>query len=133
NRTYLTQGLRDLLSVVQKRLSGNGGDPVIQLQTPFGGGKTHALIALYHKSKEWQAKRVVIVGTALQPGETGEPGETIWGEIEKQLTGSVTKFGGMVSPGKEAFRQLLETNQPLLILIDELLQYVTKAAGTKVE
>ena len=39
----------------------------------------------------------------------------------------------MVSPGKEAFRQLLETNQPLLILIDELLQYVTKAAGTKVE
>ena len=127
NRTYLTQGLRDLLSVVQKRLSGNGGDPVIQLQTPFGGGKTHALIALYHKSKEWQAKRVVIVGTALQPGET------IWGEIEKQLTGSITKFGGMVSPGKEAFRQLLETNQPLLILIDELLQYVTKAAGTKVE
>lgn len=127
NRTYLTQGLRDLLSVVEKRLSGNGGDPVIQLQTPFGGGKTHALIALYHKSKEWQAKRVVIVGTALKPGET------IWGEIEKQLTGSITKFGGMVSPGKEAFRQLLETNQPLLILIDELLQYVTKAAGTKVE
>jgi hypothetical protein len=133
NRTYLTQGLRDLLSVVEKRIRGTGGDPVIQLQTPFGGGKTHALIALYHKSKEWQAKRVVIVGTALQPGETGEPGETIWGEIEKQLTGSVTKFGGMVSPGKEAFRQLLETNQPLLILIDELLQYVTKAAGKKVE
>lgn len=127
NRTYLTQGLKDLLNVVEKRVTGNGGDPVIQLQTPFGGGKTHALIALYHKSKEWQAKRVVIVGTAL------EPGETIWGEIEKQLTGSITKFGGMVSPGKEAFRQLLETNQPLLILIDELLQYVTKAAGTKVE
>jgi hypothetical protein len=37
----------------------------------------------------------------------------------------------MVSPGKEAFRQLLDANQPLLILIDELLQYVTKAAGTK--
>ena len=127
NRTYLTQGLKDLLDVVEKRVSGNGGDPVIQLQTPFGGGKTHALIALYHKSKEWQAKRVVIVGTALQPGET------IWGEIERQLTGSVTKFTGQVSPGKEAFRQLLENNQPLLILVDELLQYVTKAAGIKVE
>lgn len=127
NRTYLTQGLKDLLNVVEKRVTGNGGDPVIQLQTPFGGGKTHALIALYHKSKEWQAKRVVIVGTALQPGET------IWGEIERQLTGSTTKFTGQVSPGKEAFRQLLGNNQPLLILIDELLQYVTKAAGTKVE
>ena len=100
---------------------------MIQLQTPFGGGKTHALIAIYHKSKEWQAKRVVVVGTALQPDET------IWGEIERQLTGSITKFKGNVSPGKEAFRQLLEKNQPLLILVDELLQYVTKAAGIKVE
>ena len=127
NRTYLTQGLKDLLNVVEKRVTGNGGDPVIQLQTPFGGGKTHALIALYHKSKEWQAKRVVIVGTSMQPGET------IWGEIEKQLTGCIAKFNGLVSPGKEAFRELLEANQPLLILIDELLQYVTKAAGTKVE
>jgi predicted AAA+ superfamily ATPase len=70
NRTYLTQGLQDLLGVVEKRVTGKGGDPVIQLQTPFGGGKTHALIALYHKAKEWKAKRVVIVGTALQPGET---------------------------------------------------------------
>ncbi|MCJ7635761.1 AAA family ATPase, partial [Candidatus Bathyarchaeota archaeon] len=94
NRTYLTQGLKDLLNVVEKRVTGNGGDPVIQLQTPFGGGKTHALIALYHKSKDWHAKRVVIVGTALQPGET------IWGEIERQLTGSITKFTGLVSPGK---------------------------------
>lgn len=57
----------------------------------------------------------------------------MWGEIEKQLTGSTTKFNGLVSPGKEAFRSLLESNQPLLILVDELLQYVTKAAGTKVE
>ncbi|MCW4015124.1 MAG: DUF499 domain-containing protein, partial [Candidatus Bathyarchaeota archaeon] len=127
NRTYLTQGLKDLLNVVEKRFTGKGGDPVIQLQTPFGGGKTHALIALYHKSEEWKAKRVVIVGTALQPGET------IWGEIEKQLTGSINKFSGMVSPGKEAIRQLFENNQPMLILIDELLQYITKASGIKVE
>ena len=31
-----------------KRLAGKGGDPVIQLKTGFGGGKTHSLIALYH-------------------------------------------------------------------------------------
>ena len=30
------------------RLLGCGGDPVVQLQTNFGGGKTHSMLALYH-------------------------------------------------------------------------------------
>ena len=38
---------------VEKRLRGEGGDPVIQIQTPFGGGKTHALIAMYHRAAAW--------------------------------------------------------------------------------
>ncbi len=48
NQTYITPGLRDLLINTLKRLAGKGGDPVIQLKTGFGGGKTHSLIALYH-------------------------------------------------------------------------------------
>lgn len=48
NQTYITPGLRDLLVNTLKRLSGKDGDPVIQLKTGFGGGKTHSLIALYH-------------------------------------------------------------------------------------
>ena len=47
-RTYLTHGLRELLIGAARRLSGDGGDPVIELQTNFGGGKTHSMIALYH-------------------------------------------------------------------------------------
>ncbi|MFP5271999.1 Swt1 family HEPN domain-containing protein [Coleofasciculus sp.] len=47
-RTYLTEGLKQLLSGALLRLSGKGGDPVIELQTNFGGGKTHAMLALYH-------------------------------------------------------------------------------------
>ncbi len=47
-RTYLTDGLQQLLANALKRLSGKGGDPVIELQTNFGGGKTHAMLALYH-------------------------------------------------------------------------------------
>ena len=48
-KTYLTKGLQELLVVLLQRLSGSGkGQPVIQLQTPFGGGKTHALLGLYH-------------------------------------------------------------------------------------
>ena len=125
-KTFLTEGLENLLSVVRKRLSGKGGDPIIQIQTPFGGGKTHALIAMYHKSEEWRAKRLAIVGTALGPDTT------LWGLIEQQLTGKIGKLKGQVSPGKEAIRNLLSAHQPLLILMDEVLEYATKAAGVKV-
>ena len=122
----LTRGLTTLLDVVERRLQGKGGDPVIQIQTPFGGGKTHALIAMYHKAKEWNTKTVVIVGTAMSKKDT------MWGSIEKQLTGSVRKLSGEVSPGREALRSVLEKHQPLLILVDEVLQYTTKASGVKV-
>ncbi|GER93796.1 DUF499 domain-containing protein [hot springs metagenome] len=125
-KTYLTEGLKNLLNIVEKRLNGKGGDPVIQIQTPFGGGKTHALIAMYHKAKDWEAKPVVISGTALSTEET------LWGVMERQLTDKVEKLRGNVSPGKEAIRRLLEDKQPVLILMDEVLEYVTKAGGVKV-
>src|SRR6266446_1432011 len=47
-RTYLTQSLNQLLIGAVQRLAGHGGDPVVQLQTNFGGGKTHSMLALYH-------------------------------------------------------------------------------------
>lgn len=126
-KTFLTQGLRNLLSVTEKRLKGEGGDPIIQLQTPFGGGKTHALIALYHKVKEWKANVVVIDGTSLDPKDIAP-----WEEIEKQLTGDVKKLEGRTSPGREKLKALFKAHQPLLILMDEILQFTTKASGIKV-
>lgn len=125
-KTYVTQGLDNLLHVVKKRLEGHGGDSFIQLQTPFGGGKTHALIALFHKSAEWGAKRIVIDGTALSAKQT------IWGFFEETLTGKTNFCQGQISPGKEIIRQLLSAHQPLVILIDELLEYTTKASGVTV-
>ncbi len=106
---------------MKKRLRGEGGDPVIQIQTPFGGGKTHALIAMYHRTAEWNANKVVIAGTALGTKET------LWGLMERQLTGEIAKLSGQATPGKEAIRDLLYENQPVLILMDEVLEYVTKA------
>src|SRR5690606_35022206 len=47
-RTSLTEGLSNLLLGAARRLSGSGGDPVVELQTNFGGGKTHSMLALYH-------------------------------------------------------------------------------------
>lgn len=126
-KTYLTNGLQNLLSVVERRINGKGGDPVIQLQTPFGGGKTHSLIALYHKANEWKANKVVIVGEKI------EATDTLWGLIEKQLTGKITKFKDKHAPGGEALKELLSSLQPLVILMDEVLQYITRAAAVKVE
>src|SRR5437773_2469951 len=47
-RTYLTESLKRLLVGGVKRVLGEGGDPVVQLQTNIGGGKTHSMLALYH-------------------------------------------------------------------------------------
>jgi len=124
--TYLTQGLQHLFAVVGQRLQGKGGAPVIQLQTPFGGGKTHALIALYHKAREWGATPVVISGTAL----SGK--ETLWGLMAEQLTGTRAGFEALTAPGRAKLEALLQKHQPVLVLMDEVLEYMTKAAGEPV-
>ena len=54
-QTYITPGLRVLMVNTLRRLAGNGGDPVIQTKTGFGGGKTHSLIALLHLAQNYDA------------------------------------------------------------------------------
>ena len=125
-KTYQTDGLRDLLSIIEGRLNGRGGDPVIQIQTPFGGGKTHALIAMYHRASEWNVQKAVIVGTPMSASDT------LWGMLETQLTGEIDRFDGLTSPGRDALCELLSESQPVLILMDEVLEYMTKAAGVQV-
>ncbi|MFN4228047.1 MAG: ATP-binding protein [Candidatus Ratteibacteria bacterium] len=126
-KTYITDGLKNLLDTAEKRLKGKGGDSVIQLLTPFGGGKTHSLIALYHKAKEWKSKVIVLDGSAFDPKDV-----ILWEEIERQLTGKIEKLKGYNSPGKEKLRILLSKYCPVLILIDEILEYTTKASAIKI-
>ena len=109
-RTHITDGLKTLLSGVEGRLKGRNRrnqDPIIQLQTPFGGGKTHTLIALYHKAKEWNAFPVVIVGSAMDPGN----GDTFWGAIERQLTGNLQHFTTQVAPGSDSLADIFTQTQ----------------------
>jgi hypothetical protein len=48
-RTFMTRALSELLERVVGRLAGQGrGAPILRLETPFGGGKTHTMTALYH-------------------------------------------------------------------------------------
>ncbi len=112
-RTYITQGLHDLLASAARRLSGAGGDPVIELQTNFGGGKTHSLIALYHLASGGDAaklpglsevlaeeglalpaavNRAVLVGQMISPSAPQSVGggirlHTLWGRLAYQLGG----------------------------------------------
>lgn len=114
SRTYLTDGLSALLIGAAKRLSGSGGDPVVELQTNFGGGKTHSMLALYHMagttpvqdlsgldqllekqelSVPKDIKRAVLVGTSRGPqdvlsAEGGRKIRTTWGELAWQLGGT---------------------------------------------
>lgn len=113
DRTFITEGMRLLLTQVAQRLSGQGGEPVIQLQTAFGGGKTHTMLAVYHLATRNcglqelagipalvdraglmevpNARVAVLDGTAHSPGQPWKHGKqtvkTLWGELAWQLGG----------------------------------------------
>ena len=160
-RTFLTEGLRHLLAGALCRLSDAGGDPVVELQTNFGGGKTHSMLALYHLvggtpagdlagievvmaqagvDELPQARRAVLVGTALSPAQpTTKPDGTVvrtmWGEMAWQLLGP-TGYALVaeadrqsVSPGSDALRELFRRAAPALILIDEWVAYARNLFG----
>lgn len=112
-RTYLTESLKGMLVGAVRRLTGRGGDPVVQLQTNFGGGKTHSMLALYHlcsgidpsqldgvealmrsagQHRLPAVRKVVLVGNRISPGNPVEKADglrvrTLWGELAWQLGG----------------------------------------------
>src|SRR6267378_2469303 len=132
-RTYKTEGLTNLLGTIERRLKGQGGAPVIQLQTPFGGGKTHSLIALYHAATKQKVNTVVIVGEKLKTGKRASDFETPWGVIEEQLEKKGEWSSSPIPPGGEQIRSLLEKHSPVLILMDEMIPYLNHADAVKVE
>jgi predicted AAA+ superfamily ATPase len=119
-RTYVTEGMSGLLVQALKRLAGKDGEPVIQLKTAFGGGKTHSMLALYHMMRGSisidkipnvkpvlsaagisalpKANVAVLVGTALDPSKSKRPQNmpgitinTLWGEMAAQLAEAAGK------------------------------------------
>ncbi len=165
--TYITRGLRAQLVQMMSRLSGRGsGASVVQLDTTFGGGKTHTLLALYHLAKHGHelkdrddvrsltndarveappaAAVAVLDGSYLSPSQPrttpeGIKLQTLWGEMAYQLGGVQayeflrTSDQDRSAPGSREISAMLRSlGRPTLILIDELLDYATKAAAIKV-
>jgi len=152
-RTYLTESLKKMLVGAVRRLAGQGGDPVVQLQTNFGGGKTHSMLALYHLfsgiaptelagidavMQEAEAKklptprRLVLVGNKISPGNPstkpdGTVVRTLWGELAWQL--GKKAFARIKADDEKAtspgdvLRELFKESGPCLILIDEWVAY----------
>ena len=159
-RTFITEGMRLLLDSVVKRLAGKGGDPVIQLQTAFGGGKTHTMLAVYHLAKgttpasdlqgiapildlagvtELPKARIAVLdgvellGMASKPRiHAGCTVRTLWGELAWQLGGEAAyervKEADQTgtAPGKKDLADLLASTAPCVILMDELVRYVSQ-------
>jgi predicted AAA+ superfamily ATPase len=155
-KTYLTKGLENLLQSVHRKLEAGKGPGVVELQTPFGGGKTHALILVYHYLKNGHRVEEklpdgvgllspnvsAIVGTDANPSQGFRSEDvvrrTLWGEIAYQLGGQQAYSAisnndkDRVSPGRDDFQAVLEPLQPFTILLDEVVEYVVKARGVSV-
>jgi hypothetical protein len=156
--TYFTPTMVELLRDVLRALTGEGGDRVVQLKTPFGGGKTHSLLALYHLARSRQAaarvpeldripdpgsvRVCVLSGEYLDPARgrqvEGRTIRTLWGELAFQLGGWKTYDALLVDgeegppPGGERLGQLLAEAAPALVLLDEVLVYAAKAKAVTI-
>jgi hypothetical protein len=161
SHTYVTDGLQTLANEALGRLTGNSptSSPIIRLETSFGGGKTHNLIALYHLAngkvshdlvKEWLGPDLLpnspvniacIVGSDLDPSNGMKHADvttfTLWGELAYQLDGirgyEKVKNSDIdkTSPGETTIKDLIG-DRPTLILIDEFARYLRVASGLKV-
>ncbi|MFH5230658.1 Swt1 family HEPN domain-containing protein [Antrihabitans spumae] len=159
-RTFLTAGLRDLIVRAVRRLSGDtNAAPVINLQTNFGGGKTHSMLALWHLASgrpladypqdvqdllvehvlNSNAKRVALVGNQLQAGQPnvmpdGTVINTIWGVLAWQLGGKagfelIAESDHNRTNPGDGLRRLFEKFGPAVILIDEWVAYARQLVG----
>ena len=154
--TFPTVGLKSLLTEAFGRIAGRPAAPVIRLETAFGGGKTHSLIALYHMAvhearplgvadyvdpallPDGPVRVAVAVGTSPDLAEgtdrSGFRTHTLWGEIAAQL-GAYDHVASAdrerTAPGTSSLQGVF-AGGPVIVLLDELARYLEVAAAVRV-
>jgi len=160
-KTHMTRALESLIINITKKLNGTSpdADSIYKLETSFGGGKTHCLIALFHVFTQGNSVKTIqeILGGDQPPiktkvvcldgteyncekGNSRESGitvRTLWGDLAYQLNGKVgyelirDNDEKRINPGAELLGTLIG-DEPVLILMDELALYYEKASGITV-
>lgn len=138
--TYITDGMELLFDTAFKRFEGKAASGVVKLTQSMGGGKTHNMLALGVLAKDKKLRSSILNGKYKNFNEeinlvsyTGRESDLkfgIWGEIAEQL-GKKDYFkdyySPLMAPGQTAWINLLKSDKPTLILIDELPPYLQNA------
>lgn len=156
--THVTKNLTGIYEDVLTRMAHGGSRPLLVIDTTFGGGKTHTLVALYHlfsnpdiAKKNPDLKKILSsldlsaipdislvaidchnISSVKSPGKA----RTIWGEIGRQLDQyDLVKVYDqeLRRPEADTLSKLINsTNKPVLILLDELVNYLKDAKAETV-
>jgi hypothetical protein len=137
NKTFITDGMKTLLTKGMSRLAGKSNDAVFHLKQAMGGGKTHLMVGFGLLAKD-QALRSTLIGTMPYQSDFGtakiaafngrnNPHTYLWGEVARQL-GKESLFreyweAGAKAPDEQAWLQLFNVDEPILILLDEMPPY----------
>jgi hypothetical protein len=136
DKTFITDGMRTLLSKGMARLAGKSNDSIFHLKQAMGGGKTHLMVGFGLLAKDEQLRSVLIsdiehqstFGTAKIAAFNGRnnPRSYFFGEIARQL-GKESLFQPYwetrEAPDEAAWVELFEGDEPTLILLDEMPPY----------
>lgn len=136
-RTFITQGMKDLITEGIARLAGASSQAVFHLKQAMGGGKTHLLVGFGLLARHESLRAKYCAGMAHASGFKGaaiaafngrnNPDHFFWGEIANQLNkgDQFRSFwtGGPKAPDEKDWLKLFEGDEPVLILLDELPPY----------
>ena len=136
-KTFITEGMKTLLTKGIARLAGKSNDTVFHLKQAMGGGKTHLMVGFGLLAKDPTLRNTLISTMPYQSdfnsakiaafNGRNNPPSYFWGEIARQL-GRESTFreyweAGAKAPDEQAWLKLFNGEEPILLLLDEMPPY----------
>jgi hypothetical protein len=136
-KTFITDGMKTLLSKGMARLAGKSNDAVFHLKQAMGGGKTHLMVGLALLAKDSSLREIQIGSMPYQSkfnaakiaafNGRNNPHTYFWGEIARQLDKEILFKeyweSGAKAPDEKSWGNLFDGDEPILILLDEMPPY----------